>query len=335
MARMDQDLEASGLVRMLIYGPPKSRKTWWALRAAELGFNVLLLDFEDGAGIAKNLSPGALKRIYRMDLRPNADGYDTSGAAAVVYAMSGQTVFFDEAKRKYVPRARLEDDVPYAKLDFSLFGPDTVVVIDTWTAFSQQLTANTVTVTNPTAISKLEWEDYAKIRLVVDNFLNNALRLRCHLIVVGHSETYAKKKPTADPKAPLREQVESVRLQPTSVTRAHAETMAGKFQDVLYFEIPNSLQGTMISTKGSEEFDAGSRAMAPGIYKFADFDPAVFFAKAHLEAVASNMEFSTPGLVSVTKAEFDAGRAEQSAKPASITVGDKPATLNLKRNLAK
>ena len=36
---------------------------------AEAGFNVLLLDGENGAGILKQLSPAARKRIYILDLK--------------------------------------------------------------------------------------------------------------------------------------------------------------------------------------------------------------------------------------------------------------------------
>lgn len=330
MARMDATLDQSGLLRMLVYGPPKSRKTWWALRLAEAGFNVVLFDLDDGAAIAKNLTPEALRRIYRIDLTPNAASYSTSGAAALAYAMSGQPVFFDEESRTYVPHQKMEPEKEYTKIDLTKLGPRDVMIVDTWSAFVQQMTANTVSILNPIAVPKLEWDDYAKVRLILDHFLTGALRLNCHLIIIGHSETYAKKKPDADQKAALKDQIESVRLQPSSVTRAHAETMAAKFNDVVYFEIPNAMMGTMINTKGSEEFDAGSRMVPPMLKKFDDLPVTDFMPKGYVEAVKSNSEFETPGIEIDTGANFAAKRGAQPAS--TINVGAKPTTLNLKGN---
>ena len=38
------------LLRSCAYGQAKRRKTWWAMTAAEAGFNVLDLDLEDNHG---------------------------------------------------------------------------------------------------------------------------------------------------------------------------------------------------------------------------------------------------------------------------------------------
>ena len=55
MGKFGDDRKRKGLLRALVYGPPKSRKTWWVTKLAEAGFNVLLCDIEDGAAVAGNL----------------------------------------------------------------------------------------------------------------------------------------------------------------------------------------------------------------------------------------------------------------------------------------
>jgi len=324
---MDESKDAGNLIRALIYGPPKSRKAWWALRMAELGFNVILADLDDGAGIAQVLDPSALKRIFRIDMRPNVDSYGTSGAAALSYAMGGQVVYFDEAERKYVPVQRIEPERDYVRIDLAKSTSRDVLVIDTWTAFVQQLTANTVMTKSPIAIEKLEWDEYQKVRLILDHFLVNAMKLNCHSIFVAHSETYAKKRPDADPKEKLHLQIESVRLQPSSITRAHAETMAAKFNEVLYFENHGSTLGVRISTKGTGDFDAGSRYFAPGEYKFDDFTADKMLTKEIVAEVRQNEEFSSAAITVVNGAEIIAERSSKvSPAPAIDVTGKQPIT---------
>lgn len=330
MARMDQEQTSGNLIRALIYGPPKARKTWWAMRFAELGFNVTLMDLDDGGGIAKALKPEALPRIFRVDMRPNSESYSTGGAAALSYAMSGQVTFYDEETRVYTPIQKLDPERTYVRINLGAGTGKDVLIIDTWTEFVRQMTGNTVFIKSPLAVDKLEWDDYQKVRLLLDHFLGGLTKLNCHVIVVAHSETYAKKKPDADPKAAAREQLDSVRLQPTSVTRAHGETMAGKFNEVLFFENMGATLGVRISTKGTEDFDAGSRFMAPAVYKFDDFTADKLLSPGQVEAVANNMEYGSSMVTEVKGAEIIAQR-ETSKGSATITAPKAPIVAGIKR----
>jgi hypothetical protein len=320
---MDQPDTRGNLVRALIYGSPKSRKTWWAMRMAEAGFNVILADLDDGAGIIQALDPAARKRIFRLDMRPNAESMATSGAAALAYAMSGQIVYFDEETRSYVPVQKLDPDREYARLDFMKATSHDLFCLDTWSAFVQQMTFNTVFVKTPIQIDKLEWDDYGKVRLILDNFLGNMMKLSCHAVIVAHAENYAKKKQDVDPKGKqMHEIIDTVRLQPTSVSRGHAETMAGKFNEVLYFENKGKLLGTRISTTGTDDFDAGSRYFAPGDYKFDDLGPAGLVTPELLAEVRAlgDHDFNSPAVTMVRGADVLAERAAANAKPATVNV---------------
>lgn len=333
MGRMDTEQTQGNLIRAMLYGTPKSKKTWWSLLMAELGFNVILFDLDDGAGIAKNLSPAALSRIYRVDMRPNSMGYSTSGAAALSYAMNGQVIYFDEETREYVPAQRVAADREYLRIDLAAAGRHDLIVIDTWTTYVQQMIGNTVMIKSAIQIDKLEWDEYQKVRLLLDHFLGGLTKLNCHAIIVAHSETYAKKKPDANPKDAMRDQIDSVRLQPVSVTRAHGETMAGKFNEVLYFENHGATLGVRISTKGNADFDAGSRYFAPGDYKWADLTAEQMMSAGQLaEAYArrdAGAVFDSPALTTVSGAEVIEARKAVTEKPASVTVTDKPVVKSL------
>ena len=83
MPELDTSLDEQIRLRLLLYGPAKTKKTWLAGTAAEAGFNVLLLDNEQGAGILRNLSPEARKRIYRIDIQD--DGKRAVAAEFITY----------------------------------------------------------------------------------------------------------------------------------------------------------------------------------------------------------------------------------------------------------
>jgi hypothetical protein len=325
MPAMTSALEETGAARIMIYGQPGTRKTWWALRAAEFGFNVILCDFDGKFQIANQLSPEALARIYHLDMRAT-DNYAVSGAAAMAMAAQGSAILFDEATRQYVAPNQIDPEKSYARIDLRAGDTKTVLVIDSWSAFMDNISAINVPIRDAVKVEKLEWADYQKVRLGGDKFISNLKRLNCHVIVTGHAETYARKRPDADPKAPLKDQIEAVRVQPCSITRSHGETLARQFNDVLFFEVPNALVGTMINTAGSEDFDALTQSTKPGKNKWDDLLFDKFVAPGILAAVRDNTHFSSAMVVTVTGAEIAAAKSKTST---TVPVTGAPTLLNI------
>lgn len=331
MAALDQALKESDLVRILAYGASKMRKTWFACKAAELGFNVILCDIDYGFHVAKNLTPEARKRIFHVDMRGPVDGYKNCGAMTLAWAMTGQVTLYDETERKYARRTGLDPDKKYVKFDFSKATSRDILIIDSWTQFSQHLVLADRNVMDPTQVPKLEWDDYQKQRLALDHFISNMARLNCHLIVIGHAEEWAKRRADAPQKAKPEEAIEAIRTQPMSVSRSHAATLAKNFTDVLYFMAPNPLIGVQISTKGSDDFDAGSRTLPPGLKKWDDVSIANFLPQAMVDAVATNSQYSSEAVVEINGSDMVAAAQAN----AHINVDSKkPSTIlnNLKGN---
>ena len=311
MPPMNEAVKTNGVARIMIYGQPGTRKTWWALRAAEFGFNVILCDLDGKFQIANQLSPEARARIYHLDMRAT-DSYALSGAASLAMAAQGSAIIFDEETRQYVPPNKIEPDKTYARIDLRAGDSRTVLVIDSWSAFMDNISAINVPVRDATKVDKLEWADYQKVRLGGDQFITNLKRLNCHVVVTGHAETYARKRPDADPKAPLKDQIEAVRVQPCSITRAHGETLARQFNDVLFFEVPNAMVGTMVNAAGSEDFDALTQSVKPARYKWEDLLFDKFVAPDVLASVRNNTSFSSAMVVPVTGAEITAAKSKTS-----------------------
>lgn len=313
----------ANLARLLIYGPAKTRKTWWALRAAELGFNVILADMDYGFHVASNLSEEAQQRIYHIDMRPPVDSYRNTGAITLAHALQSPEVCFDETARCYVPVTKLDPDATYLRLRLSEATSNDVLVIDTWTALYTHIALSTRNITDPVQLNKLEWDDYAKLRLALDHFLSGMSRLNCHVIVIGHIEEYAKRKADASPKDKPNEAIEYIKHQVSSISHAHAATISKHFTDVLTFDIPAPTIGTVISTKGGAGMDNGSRRLPPSITKFDELDFSTFVSKVNIELARRNKVFSSPACVAMTGAEILAARGSSS----QITVGTEKKTM--------
>ena len=327
MAALEDALQDSDLVRILSYGDAKMRKTWWATRVAELGFNVILCDIDYGFHVTKNLAPEIRKRIFHVDMRGPVDSFKNCGAMTLSWAMTGQVTIYDERLRKYTRKTAIDPDQEYVVFDTSKFTSKDVLIIDSWTQLCQHLALADRSVADPTQVPKLEWDDYQKLRLALDHFLSNAMRLNCHLIVIGHAEDWAKRKADAPAKAKPEDAIESIKRQPMSISRSHASTLAKNFTDVLYFAAANPLIGVQISTKGSDDFAAGSRSKAPGLYKWDDLQFDQFVPQAMLDAVKDNVNYSCEAVKMVKGEEI----AVKSQSAAAIHVpGDKPTgILNL------
>lgn len=329
---LDDDITGGGEVRILAYGSAKSRKTWWSLRAAEEGYNVILFDLDHGFHVARNLSVEARKRIFRFDMRAPVDSYRNCGALFLMHLFQQGHAFWDNEARQYVSPTRLDADRTYTKLDLTKLTNRDVIVIDSWTAFFTQLVCSDRNIIDPASINKLEWDDYGRMRLALDHFLNNAARLNCHLIVIGHAEEWAKRKADAPAKAKPEDAIESIRTQVASVSRSHAATMPKHFTDVLHFGIANTMLGVQINTKGTSDFDAGSRSLPPGLTKFDDLPFSTFVPSGIIHSVRDNTTFSSPAIEVGLGADL-APAKKSGADSAQIQVGAKPTVMQtLKRS---
>lgn len=325
MPLIDETLNDNNLARLLVYGAAKTRKTWFATSAAELGFNVILADIDYGFHVTQNLSMEARKRIYHLDMRAPVEDFKNSGALSLIYAAQGGVTFYNEDTRRYTPKRAIDPEGHYAVLDFTKLTNRDVLIIDSWTELVTHATASDQMIVDPTAVRKLEWDDYGKIRLLLDLFLDNLAKLNCHVIIIGHSETYAKRKKDAPKNAKPEDAYEQFRVQPMSISRPHAETMASKFTDVLFFYIQSSMMGTQVSTKGCEDFDAGSRRLAPSVYKFPGISFSDFIPADMLDAVKNNEKYSSLGVYPRLGADL---LAELGAKPAPTINADKATKAN-------
>lgn len=256
MPLADKLIEDAGRIRALVYGPGKMRKTWWALKAAEFGFRVLMFSGEDGHSIVRQLSPEARQRVFIFDWHDGPlDGYF---ATAMTVALKTGDFYVKESTRQ-IGNQPIGGSV---RVDMRSFDRDTVVVIDTWTALTNSLNRRYAFENNIDLADakRTEWPGYRYSAMLATWYLAQLRSaLRCHYIVVGHETVYEKYgKDPSDPKkqGPL----EYTRVQPLSTSNPHGKTIAKEFDHVLHFTSDNPKM-VWIDTNGTEDEDAGSRCL--------------------------------------------------------------------------
>lgn len=265
------------LLRQLIYGPAKVKKTWWALRCAQLGFNVILLEGDDQGGLIVNQLPKEAQS--RVSIIPLAMMSDRTVFAPFMATFLRPDAAFTWDEDARATRAFQHNPAHgHWRIQPKKLTPSDVVVLDGWKALSES-TLFEFAEDNKIDLSdadKTEWKGYN----YQGNFLNWVLArlhgLPCHVIVIGHATVY-EKWDRRDPN-PKNHVLIETRTQPISSSGPHAKKLASEFTDVLYFSRVSS-ESVKIDTSGDRDRDGGSRLFAPAKYDWESFGPDKFFDK--------------------------------------------------------
>lgn len=261
--------------RILLYGPDKSKKTWFACRAAEAGYNVILLDGDDGSSIVKQLPIEAQKRVLVADV------VNTQTVAIFCRFMGSfmrpkNAFLWDEQEKKSVPSVtKLNPQHSYIRFEPSKFTMNDVVVIDSWTALAASTLiewANEQGV-DLTAIEK-EGDQFSLLGFqsrFLDYCLNQIKTLPCHVIVIGHETVYEK----FEGKGRDRKMVSS-EIIPISSSGPQGKKLGKMFNDVLRF-YKLSATAYRIDSQGDKAVAGGSRLLPPAIYDWEKVTPQTLF----------------------------------------------------------
>lgn len=267
------------LARTLCYGPAKSKKTWWALKAAEAGFNVLIVNGDDGIHIVKQINKEALRRIRIIDCYDSISGavmYDL-----VARLLRGDKVIWDDQIRKCLRKIDPAHDC--FVLEASKLTAADVLIIDSWTALCWSFTVQGALEKN-IDLSEGEkgdnpWELYGDTGRQLDWCLNRLKSLPCHVVVIGHVETYEKTR-----KKGKDIEVIFTRQQPISSSRPHGQRLSKYFSDVLFFKmVGNQFR---IDTSAEDGRDGGSRVLVPKNWNWDELTFAAYAKEALMKIPA-------------------------------------------------
>lgn len=275
MPMADDDTDFGRPTRSFIYGPDKTKKSWWACRAAEAGYNVILIDGDDGSSIVRQLPIEARKKILIVDVVNTKDRGVFARFIAGFMRPGNAFVWDEQAKVSITPNTKRDPDKSYIYFDLSKLTMNDVVIIDSWTALAASTMIEWASENNvDLAAVEKEGDQFSLLNYqsrFLDYTLNQIKTFPCHVIVIGHETVYEKWQG----KGSERKMVEQ-RTQPFSSTGPHAKKIGAHFSNVLRFSKLSDL-AYRIDAGGDKDTMGGSRQLAPKKYDWKEITPQTIF----------------------------------------------------------
>lgn len=279
-------------LRVLMYGPSHTKKTWWAGAAAEAGFNVLMLNGDGNFQVLYNLTEAAQARVRLINCK---DGMKQPTFCHTIARLlnTTNTVVWDDVNNRVVNNFKnIDKEHGHFVLDVKKLTSNDVFVVDAWTSLCGSMLvdfANTHNIDLSDA-AKQEWDGYGHNGRQATWVLDQLKALPCHVIVVAHEAVWEKRR---GGKGPDKNDVLATRLQIVSTSANHAKIVPSKFTDCLHTELVGVNQ-LSIDGRPHGDQEGGSRVKAEiktwDLYQFKDLVIA-----AHLDMPNGDEEM--PGCV--------------------------------------
>ena len=251
--------------RIMIYGREKTRKTMWALGAAQAGFNVLLIDGDDGAHIAAQYKPADICRVGLVRCVDSPAEY--TFVKLVKTALVGKPFAYREADQKLMTKT---DDKPgWFECDGLLKASrNDVLIIDSWTALTSSMKlqyslANQIDLGDA---EKTDWPGYGWMQNLTDYLLDCIHHLPCHVVVVAHEQIYEKYKGVGRDRV-----LDWQRTQPLGASGNTSGRLGKHFSDIFRF-VGKGAKSTSVEAFGKSDQVGGSRYFKPGSFTYAGPD---------------------------------------------------------------
>lgn len=248
---------ASKLARILAYGREKTRKTMWALTAADAGFNVLLVDGDDGAHIASQFKPASLSRVALLNVHDSASAFHF--VKFVTHFVTGKSFALREADRTLHSKNDSNPGWFLMHGGANALTPNDVVVIDSWTALtaSMRLQYSQQNGINLADAEKTDWPGYGWMQNLTTHLLNCLHGLPCHVIIIAHEQQYDKYTGVGQDR-----KIEWSRTQPLAASGNTGAQLGKHFSDIIRF-VGASAARSNLEMFGTQFQVGGSRFLKP------------------------------------------------------------------------
>ena len=207
---------------ILIYGPPKTGKTFQSVKLADHGYNIKLIDLENGFKVAKQLSQEAQERIDIISLPDTKENPCAMQALSNLFARGEFSPCIKHGLHKC--QNCIAQQLPANHLKLSDLGPKDVVVLDSMTQWGNSILSHIGKNKGEDWVP--EWEDWRKLGAVLDMGLSSIQNSPYNWIVITH-EIMAK------------QQNKEEKIVPIAGTRNFSRNSAKYFDTVIYCEVVN------------------------------------------------------------------------------------------------
>lgn len=328
MPRADNMTEGKP-IHVLVIGPSKVGKTWWALQAAKAGFNLVYLDGDAAQGALAQQPDEIKRRVMYMDMRDTYDNgnYVPRFATLLDAAMRTSPFLWNDTGNRTFKREVAQPDDDVWKLRLSRLGMKDVLVIDSATSLSysimRQIADNSGM--DITEVDKAERSVYAAARNKLTGILNMIQVAPCHVIMVAHSEEWEqrRKKPglVKDSSKEDNMIIVGTRQVPSSVSKQFGSTMAKFFTDVGWMSMGVTGE-RVIDFSSTPDREAGGRFTDKK--SLDDYSFAAICKASNVPLPGKDNPLTTPGLEEIKASVLlDAAAAaplEPTAAPAKVQI---------------
>lgn len=227
--------------RVLLFGPPKSGKTKLAGDISE-SFNLIWIDLENGVDTLLQLPVEQQQRIELISL-PDTRDYPIA-IETCLKIIDGREADICEDHGKVSCQVCRKDSRPSTRINLAGLTLDTVVVFDSLTQLTNSAIAQ-IGRGKPDDY-KFEYDDWAKLGMLMDKFLSKVQQAKFHVVCISH-ETEVEMEDGKN------------KLVPTAGTRNFSRNTAKYFDEVVYCEVKNKRHIAASSTLYNGNILTGSR----------------------------------------------------------------------------
>lgn len=227
--------------RVLLFGSPKSGKTMLAGQISA-AFNLIWIDLENGVDTLLQLPISQQEKIEVISL-PDTRDYPIAIETCLKLIGGGRNEVCEDHGKVLCAVCR-KDSRPFSVVDFSSLGLDTVVVFDSLTQLTNSAIAQIAR--GKPEDYKFEYDDWAKLGMLMDKFLSKVQQAKFHICCISH-ETEVEMEDGKN------------KLVPTAGTRNFSRNTAKYFDEVVYCEVKNKRHVAASSTLYNGNILTGSR----------------------------------------------------------------------------
>lgn len=235
-------LSHSATHRVLIFGGPKTGKSELAGKLSE-HFNLLWFDCENGWVTLTKLPQEWQERINVVSI-PDSRTYPIAAETWLKVIKGLPARICHEHGKVDCALCKKDTSKTFEEVHLNALGPDTIVVFDSLTQFSNSCVAN-ITKNQPDDY-KLQLDDWGNLRVLIDKFLSQVQAAPYNIICITHEEQV----PMEDGK---------IKLVPVSGSSKSSMNTAKYFDHVVYCEVRNKKHIAASSTAYANNIITGSR----------------------------------------------------------------------------
>lgn len=292
--------------RILNYGKPKTRKTWFSATTALEPYNLrtTILDGDTNTGILNQLPTDALDRIQiapmtligQPTIFPQFIATLKGVAFGKLYAFpfDGRTCV--KANQLSNPKL-VREDMTYYLVNLDALTPADHIIVDSYTSLvagANQI-YNAEYDVDPMAGQKLDPNDANKYayfnyhEALLRELQGILIRLPCNVTVIGHAHHYE----TEISQGKSKQKFGNIQL--VSYSGTDGGRAPSIFSDVLYFKSSPNGNSSEVYTAGEEFRIGGSTHVKPGSHGFPGWDMQSFLREAKLQYPSAEQADETYG----------------------------------------